>query len=175
MVIVDDYFEPVKLKKKAYCLEAGQHCEYINFVDSGCVRHYHINDGNEITCDFSVESDFFTDLSSFNTGNKSKLFFQAMENTKLLRISRPDLEKLYRENRKFEEIGRKITEEVAIRSTEIAMSLASDKPEVRYRNLMQSNPEIFLRVPQKYIATLIGLTPESLSRIRKRVINDSKS
>jgi len=72
-------------------------------------------------------------------------------------------------------LGRKIAENVAIRNSDIAMSLASDKPEKRYISLLQEKPEIFQRVQQKYIANILGIKPESLSRLQKRIIVKSKS
>jgi len=85
------------------------------------------------------------------------------------------LYELYQKNTKFEQLGRKIAEKVAMRNTDIAMSLASDKPEKRYSDLLKERPEIFQRVPQKYIANILGIKPESLSRIQKRIILNLKS
>lgn len=68
-----------------------------------------------------------------------------------------------------------MAERTAMRNTDIAMSLAAEKPEKRYENLWKEKPEIFQRVPQKYIANILGVKPESLSRIRKRVMNNLKS
>lgn len=68
-----------------------------------------------------------------------------------------------------------MAEQVAQRATDIAMSLSSDKPEVRFQNLLKTNPDLFQRVPQKYIANFLGVSPESLSRIRSRVLSKQKS
>lgn len=93
----------------------------------------------------------------------------------MLLISKKRLYELYQKNTKFEQLGRKIAEKVAMRNTDIAMSLASDKPEKRYSDLLKERPEIFQRVPQKYIANILGIKPESLSRIQKRIILNLKS
>ena len=68
-----------------------------------------------------------------------------------------------------------MAEHVAQRATEIAMSLSSDKPEERFQNLLKSQSDLFQRVPQKYIANFLGVSPESLSRIRSRILSKSKS
>lgn len=68
-----------------------------------------------------------------------------------------------------------MAEQVAQRATEIAMSLSSDKPEERFTKLLNSNPDLFQRVPQKYIANFLGISPESLSRIQKRILIKQKS
>lgn len=167
--MVDEYFFPLTLKKKAYLLEEGQVCDFIAFIDAGCIRHFHIKDGDEITCDISFENSFITDFASFNKLTPSNISFKALEDSQVFLVKRAALMELYERNNKFEKIGRAIAEQVVTRTTEIAMSLASDKPEVRYKKLLNEKPEIFQRVQQKYIANLLGLTPESLSRIRTRV------
>jgi len=139
------------------------------------MRHFHIKDGDEITCDISFENTFITEFNSFNSGQNSQIAFQALEDSKLLIIKKNRLFNLYQVNPKFEQLGRKIAEKVATRNTDIAMSLASEKPEIRYINLLKQKPEIFQRVQQKYIANILGVKPESLSRIQKRIISNLKS
>lgn len=163
------------MNKKDYILKKGEVCDFIGFLSKGCIRHFHIKYGNEITCDISFENSFVTEFNSFNTGSKSQIAFQALEDSKLLLISKKRLHELYEVNPKFEKLGRKIAERVAIRNTNIAMSLASDNPEKRYSNLLKEKPEIFQRIPQKYIANILGVKPESLSRIQKRVFSKLKS
>ena len=170
-----DYFEPFSIKKRAFLLEYGAVCDFIGFLSQGCMRHFHIKDGEEITCDISFEGTFVTEFSSFNTGLKGQTALQALEDSKLYVITREQLTELYQLNPKFEQLGRIIAERVAIRISDIAMSLASDKPEKRYADLLKQRPEIFQRVQQKYIANILGIKPESLSRIRKRVLTNLKS
>ena len=100
---------------------------------------------------------------------------QAMEYTTVFLIRKENLFKLYSECNKYETFGRLMAEGVAQRATEIAMSLSSEKPEQRFRNLIKSQPNLFQRVPQKYIANFLGISPESLSRIRNRILKKSKS
>lgn len=156
-------------------MKDGEVCDFIAFLTHGCIRHFHIKDGDEITCDISFQNTFVTEFTSFNTGSKGQIALQALEDSKLLLISKKHLFELYQSNPKFEQLGRKIAENVAIRNSDIAMSLASDKPEKRYISLLQEKPEIFQRVQQKYIANILGIKPESLSRLQKRIIVKSKS
>jgi len=166
---IDSNFVPVKISKKEFFIREGKICNKIGFINKGSFRHFHIKDGSEYTCDISIESTFITEYSSFSLNKPSHISFQALEDSEVFIINKNQLEKLYEINPKFVELGRKIAENTAIRNTEIAMSLASAKPESRYKDLMNRNPEIFNRVQQKYIANFLGITPESLSRIRKRV------
>jgi len=128
-----------------------------------------------VTCDISFDATFITNFISFNKGTKSQIVFQALEDAKLFVIHRDKLHELYQINPKFEQLGRIIAERVAERNMSIAMSLASEKPEERYSNLLKEKPKIFQRVQQKYIANILGIKPESLSRIRKRVLKNHKS
>ncbi|MBK0404697.1 Crp/Fnr family transcriptional regulator [Adhaeribacter sp. BT258] len=98
-----------------------------------------------------------------------------MENSAVFLIRKQNLYKLYKECNKYETFGRLMAEQVAQRATEIAMSLASEKPEERFLNLIKKQPELFQRVPQKYIANFLGISPESLSRIRNRIHQKQKS
>lgn len=173
--IIDEYFSPVSVKKKKYLLEEGKICDFIAFITKGSIQHFHIKNGDEITCDISFENTFITEFNSFNKDVLSNISFQALEDTELLVVRKDKLIELYKRNVKFENLGRLIAEDVAIRNTQIAMSLASDKPEIRYKNLLADKPGIFQRVPQKYIANILGITPESLSRIRKRIYTNLKS
>jgi CRP-like cAMP-binding protein len=168
--LFDEFFELKKFRKRDYILRIGEVCNFIAFINDGSVRHYHIKDGIERTCDISFDNKFITEFNSFNYGSKSVISIQALSDTELFSIEKNKLHKLYRTNSKFEEFGRKMAEMVALRNSQIAMSLASDKPEERYRNLLNENPAIFQKVQQKYIANFLGITPESLSRIRKRTL-----
>ena len=166
---------PQTIERKKYLLEEGEICRFIAFIVKGSVMHFHIKYGEEKTCDISFENSFITEFSSFTYEVPSNINFQALENSELLVISKQNLFKLYDECRKYETVGRLMAEKVAFRATEIAMSLSSDKPETRYKNLLAHQPELFQRVRQKYIANFLGITHESLSRIRKRIYTKHSS
>ena len=106
---------------------------------------------------------------SFNSGCPSNLSLQALEETIVYRIGKEDLISLYAKHHNFETFGRLMAEQILQRATDTAMYLAADKPEERFQHLLRSRPELFLRVPQKYIANLLGISPESLSRLQKRM------
>jgi CRP-like cAMP-binding protein len=170
LTLVDEFFEPRVHRKKSMILEDGKVCDFIAFIVRGTVRHFHLKDGREITCDISFENTFITDFLSFSKSTPTSYCFQALQDTELLIIKREPLAKLYQQNAKYETLGRLMAEKVAQRSTAIAMSLSADKPEERYLNLLKQHPDLFQRVPQKYIANFLGVGAESLSRIRKRVL-----
>ena len=163
------------LKRKSFLLEEGKTCDFIAFIKSGIIRHFHIRDGNEITCDITVPNSFITDFKSFNESVPSVYNFQVLKEACLLIINKQDLLNLYEEHKTFETLGRIMAERVAQRTIDIAMSLASEKPEERVRKLLLQQAELFQLVPQKYLANLLGISPESFSRIRARQAAGKKS
>ena len=165
---IEQNFKPLKIKRKDFLLKEGMTCDFVAFLNSGVIRHYHIKDGNEITCDVTLQNNFITDFKSFTQNIPSNYYFQSLKDAELFIIKRTDLFNLYTENRNIESFGRIMAEHVALRTIEIAMSLSSEKPEERVYNLIIKRPDLFQAVPQRYLANLLGISPESLSRIRAR-------
>lgn len=150
--LIDTHFEIKDLRKKDFLLQNGNVCNFIGFIVNGTIRHFHIKDGIEKTCDISFENSWVTDFQSFTHSTSCIMNLQAMEDTTIFVIKKEKLYKLYNECNKYETFGRLMAEQVAQRATEIAMSLSSDKPEERFQNLIKNQPDFFQRVPQKYIA-----------------------
>jgi CRP-like cAMP-binding protein len=173
--LVDTYFEKKDIKKKEFLLQNGKICNFIGFISEGTIRHFHIKEGVEKTCDISFENSWVTDFQSFTHNTAGIMNLQAMEDTCVSLIKKENLFKLYAACNKYETFGRLMAEQVAQRATEIAMSLSSDKPEERFQNLLKKQPDLFQRIPQKYIANFLGVSPESLSRIRSRILAKLKS
>ena len=173
--LIDKYFEKKSLKKKEFLLQDNKVCNFIAFIANGSIRHFHVKDGVEKTCDISFGNTWVTDYQSFTDETVGKMNLQTMEATTVFIIHKENLYRLYKECNKYETFGRLMAEKVAQRATEIAMSLSSDKPEERFQNLIRKQPDLFQRIPQKYIANFLGISPESLSRIRRRVFHKQKS
>lgn len=161
-------FRTLTLKRKDFLLQEGQICDFVAFLNKGVIRHYHIKDGNEITCDITLSNSFITDFKSLIENSPSNYNFQLLKDAELLVIQKKDLFHLYNKNKNIETFGRMMAEQVALRTIDIAMSLSSDKPEERVKKLLEQRPDLFQEVPQRYLANLIGISPESLSRIRAR-------
>ncbi len=173
--LIDQYFEQKQLRKKEFLLNDGTICNFLGFIAKGSIRHFHIKNGLEKTCDISFENSWATDFQSFTTENPCIMNLQAMEDTIIYTIQKNSLMDLYRECPKYETFGRIMAEQVANRATRIAISLSSDTPEERYLNLINNRPDFFQRIPQKHIANFLGISPESLSRIRNRIHKNHKS
>ncbi len=169
LALVDVYFQERILKKKAFMLEEGEVCNTLSFVVEGCIRQFHLKDGDERTCDLSFAGSWVTDLKSFNQGTPCVMNHQALEATRISSITKKHLLALYVACPKFETYGRMMTEQVLERASGLAMSLGSDSPQERYLKLLNTRADLFQRVPQKYIANLLGISAESLSRLRGRL------
>jgi len=161
-------FKHFTIKRNDFLLKEGKVCDFIAFVNSGVIRHYHLKDGKEITCDITLKNSFITDFKSFTQSTPSNYNFQILKNVELFVIKKKELSELYNNNKNIESLGRIMAEQVALRTIDIAMSLSSDKPQERVEKLIIQRPDLFQEVPQRYLANLLGISPESLSRIRAR-------
>jgi len=161
-------FKHTTIKRNDFLLKEGKVCDFIAFVNSGVIRHYHLKDGKEITCDVTLKNSFITDFRSFTQGIPSEYNFQILKNTELFIIKKRELLELYNNYKNIETLGRIMAEQVALRMIDTAMSLSSDKPQERVEKFIIQRPDLFQEVPQRYLANLLGISPESLSRIRAR-------
>lgn len=161
-----------KIKKKEFLIEAGKVCNEVAFILRGAVRYYHVKDGAEITNYFSVENEMVSAYKSFLTQLPSALSIEAIENTQVIIFTKKSLEKLLdneRINMKMERFGRIVAETLFCCFDDRLTAFIIQSPEERYRALLESGSTILTRIPQHYIANFLGITPVSLSRIRKRL------
>jgi CRP-like cAMP-binding protein len=170
-----EVFEPhifsKKIKKRGNLIEEGQICTHISFLLRGSMRQYHIIDGEEKTTFFFFDNNFACNYESFLTQQASDVTIEAMEDCEILYFSREVMYRLYRLYPKYETMGRMIAESVYMCAMERLKTFLLNSPEERYRRFLQNYDAgiILARVPQHYIASYLGITPVSLSRIRARV------
>lgn len=158
-----------RLKKKEHWLNAGVMCTHVVFVVNGGLRVYYSKEGTEQCVEFFFENQWFTDFESWLTKKQSNFGVDALEDTEIITISFRDLYTLYDLYPKCERIGRLIAEATIVKICNRNNSLLSDTPQERYVKLVEEHPYIIDRVPQYYIASYLGIEPESLSRIRKKL------
>ncbi|MBL4677518.1 MAG: Crp/Fnr family transcriptional regulator [Mucilaginibacter sp.] len=172
-IVLIQHLSVEKLKKKEYFVEPGEVCKSVGFVLSGSVRYYHIIDGKGITNYFSFENDFVSSYKSFLTGEPCISYIQALEPSVILTISKKAWEQMLNNPMlayKIERFGRLIAEHYLICYEDRVASFITQTPEERYLKLLENGKEIIQRMPQHYIANFLGITPVSLSRIRKRIL-----
>lgn len=159
-----------KIKKNELIAESGKVCQKVWFTSEGYFRFYHIDfKGNEITSDFYFAPSFITSYTSFITGSPSFVNVQAMNDMEVFEFSKKDLLNLYDQYPRIERLGRLIAEAIAITSEEHLFLLLNQTAEMRYRRLLEKNPKYVNTIPLQYIASYLGITQETLSRIRKSV------
>tara|TARA_B110000259_G_scaffold178901_1_gene217778 strand:- start:1693 stop:2265 length:573 start_codon:yes stop_codon:yes gene_type:complete len=163
------YFKSKKLKKLEILHFTNVVCNNIYFIESGIIRYYQMNDGKEVTGGFFFAGDWYNDLFSFFSNSNTKQTAQALEDSTLLFISKQDLDKLYEELPKTERFGRIIAEQTLIELRKKMDDLTLLNAKDRYLNLIKNSPKIIKKIPQHYIASYLGIKPESLSRIRKNL------
>ena len=167
--VVSTLFQKGSLEQGEHLLISGNTCRHVSIIESGLVRYY-ITDGNEEnTYYFSSESEFVCDYESFLPQVPSSKNIQALENTQIYQISHYNLQQLYLRLTHGERLGRLAIEQVFVDAIKQITSLYNDSPEVRYQQFIRYYPKIVQRVPQYYIASYVGVKPQSLSRIRKRI------
>ena len=172
---VDEYFVEKTFKRRELLLEAPRTCRHLFFIVKGSVRYFRIKeDGSETTCDISLDNQWATEFVSFTSGAPARLSLQTLEETTVYYIDKAHLYALYKAFPRYETFGRLITERILQQSIDTSVSLASQKPEERFKHLMQTRAELFQRVPRKFIANLLGISPESLSRLQKRIYSKNK-
>jgi CRP-like cAMP-binding protein len=157
-------------KKGTVLLKEGQVSTEAYFVLEGCVRQYYQVDGEEKTNNFFTEEQWVVSINSFSKRVPSTHFLACATDSTLVVGNREKEEDLYRRFPKLETISRKVMEKVFAEQQEIMASYLTDSPEQRYLKLLASRPDLFQKIPQYQIAGYIGVKPESLSRIRKRII-----
>ena len=159
-----------KFLKGQFVVQNGEICKYENFVLSGCLRSFYIdNDGLEHVIMFAVENWWTADLGSFITQKPSDLNVQCLENSEIIQIHYNDLQKLYFEIPKLERFFRIIIQKAFVAAQKRIVSNFSMDATDRYIQFREQYHDIEQRVPQYMIASYLGITKEFLSKIRNKL------
>ena len=167
--IIRKLFHKKVIQKDEHLLEAGQVCRHLTFIERGLVRYYLFTNGEEQTNYFNKEGEWVCDYPSFLSKTPTMVCIQALEPTIVWTISYVDLQTFYKEVEYGERFGRLGIEQVFNNIMQQIISLYTDKPEVRYEKFISAYFDIAQRIPQYYVASYVGVKPQSLSRIRKRI------
>ncbi len=160
-----------QFKKKEFLLKEGQICNKISFINRGCMRLFYNIEGIENTIQFFFADSWYTDYASFLTTQTSVENLQALEASEVVQINKTELYELYNIYPVFDRVGRIMAENAFLSLSQINKMLTNEEPKQRYLNLLKQRPELVEKIPQHYIASYLGIQPESLSRIRKRILS----
>lgn len=154
------------IKKDRDLQPIGHTCRTIYFINRGLARIYYFKDDTDITESFAFENQIIARVESLFSGKPSRKGIQMLETSEVVAINATQLFRLYNDFPDIERLFRKIFEAGYVDTVNRLESLQFHSAEERYRDLLESSPDILKRVPLKYIASYLGITPVSLSRIR---------
>ncbi len=167
--VLASLIELVELECNEILLKQGEEAKYMYCIFEGVVRKFSNYDEKEYTLSFHFPVAFFNSYASFVTNTPSKIGMQAISRVKLARISKENMGILYRDAPNAQQIGLKMIELVHIANQQKEIKLNTQSVEQNYLDLLEKNRDLIQNIPGKYIASYLGIAPESLSRIRKRI------
>jgi CRP/FNR family transcriptional regulator, cyclic AMP receptor protein len=158
------------VRKKTLLLQQGEVCKFEAYIVKGCVKKYYIDqNGDEVILQFAVEDWWISDIGSFSEQKPSNLFIETLEDTELLTIDFESKERLYQQIPNLERVFRIMLQRAYSVLESRFYSTVSHSAETRYLEFIKKYPSIPQRVPQQQIASYLGITPESLSRIKTQI------
>lgn len=164
------YLERRIVRKKEHYLRAGEISRATAYVNKGCLRRYVIDDhAKEIILQFAVEDWWIGDLESFHLEKPSVFYIQALEESELIILSRKNFLLVCEELPKYKVFHDNKVQRNYYATLKRLSTAKSGTPEEKYLLLMKEQPQLFQRIPLHYIASYLGIEPESLSRLRKRL------
>ena len=164
------YFKLQHLKKGEYVIRSGRFCNTLGFIQSGHIRVYLAANDREITQWVSSPGYFITDLSSFISQTAGKWNMQALTDCELLTITKMEYETLRKQMPVWSELDRLFIVKCFTLMEERIFNHLYMSAEERFQHLMNTQPELFNVVPLQYLASMLGMTPETLSRLRKNLL-----
>ncbi|MDL1892034.1 Crp/Fnr family transcriptional regulator [Sphingobacteriales bacterium CHB3] len=168
------FFVPKKLKKRQFLLQEGDACRHLAFVTGGCLREYSVDHkGDEHIIQFAVADWWVADLNSFLSGTPSVHNIDALQDSEVLLLEKNDRENLMETVPKIERFFRLLLEANQIAAHKRINATLSASAEERYLAFVKTYPTLLEQVPQHQIASYLGITPQSLSRIRKELASKS--
>ena len=172
IALCKELFEPVLYPRNRILEEAGKKTKYLYFVITGYMRLFQYDEnGNENTTHINCPPGFITSYTSYIQQTHSDLNVECITDCELLRISRPNFNRLHQESSKMKDFSIAVFEQSLAYNEDRSRDLATLTAEQRYQKLLKEHPDILHHVPLQYIASFLGMKPESLSRIRRQIIS----
>jgi len=168
--VIKEHLSIQQLNKNTIVTREGQIEKYLYFIAKGGIRKYYLKNGKEYSIDFRFENQLVSSYTSFLTQTPSRQFVETLEKTLLYKIGYKALMTMFNSSKAGAKLGRLNAEELFIEKEFREASLMLDKPDERYLNIVSKRKEWLQRVPQHLIASYLNMTPETLSRIKKRTL-----
>lgn len=170
--VLQTFFKPVHLVKKQLLLVEGNVCRQLAFVTKGLLKAYHTDEkGNEHINQFSPEGWWTSDMNSYLSGEVSFYSIDAIEDSEVLLLASEEFENLITMVTAMERYFRLLFQNSLITKERRLISSYTHTAEEKYRYMLQSNPDLIARLPQNLLASYLGISPETLSRLKKHLIS----
>jgi CRP/FNR family transcriptional regulator, anaerobic regulatory protein len=172
MQLAKSLFVDHTLKRGDFWIREGEFKPDLVFVNRGMLRLYFTKADIEKTFDLVIENQIVTSADCYSLGLPSSYYIQAVEDCHISAISKENLETLLAQSAKWERLGRIVAEAYTLEQENRIKSFVADTAQERYENLAQKQPELLQRTPQIYLANYLGITPQSLSRLRRNIVTN---
>ena len=167
--------KPKKLRRRQYLAQAGEPCRHECFITKGCLRQYYVDDnGSERILAFAIEDYWMSDMHALITGEGALTNIDALEDSELVLIEKKAFEELLIRVPRFERFFRIILQRAFVSHQRRIIENISLQADERYKRFLERHPALEQRLPQKQIAAYLGITAESLSRIRRQRLEGTK-
>jgi CRP-like cAMP-binding protein len=163
------YLKETKVKAKTVLLRQGETAKKIFIIKEGCLRQWQNHEGREITFQFFFENEMVASIESFRSNKPSALNIEALEPSTLFILSKKNFENLLSETPELKDFMMEMAFRRFNHYSKLYLSFLKNNPVGRYMELIRNEPRIIQRIPQHYIASYLGITPVSLSRIRNKI------
>jgi CRP-like cAMP-binding protein len=168
--LLKPYFISKQVRKRQYVLNAGDKCQYITFIESGLLRSFTVDDeGAEHVVQFATEGSWISDVGSFVSGKEALYNIEALEDSEILHLTREAMDDLLERLPVMERFFRLLMQNNIVVLQRRVVAYMSLSAEEKYLHLMEVAPGIMTRASQQHIASYLNITPETLSRVRKKI------
>ena len=172
--LFEPYLQIKQIKKKEVLLREGQVCRELGFINHGIFRMYYLADGKEINTHFSFENDFVVNYHSFLQATPSRYFIQSLEDSKVVTFNLKALQNAYNESKNWERFGRIMAEQSYKMTNNRVEGFMFMDAEERYMQMMKNTPHFLERIPLYHLASYLGIERESLSRLRRKILDKQR-
>jgi len=177
LAVFESFYHPLKVPAKTILLREGEISKRAFIIKEGCLRVWFNNDGTDTTFQFFFEGENVSSIESFRKQTPSLFTIETIESCTLCFVYKEDMDKIFKEINNSSDSVEQFLDIILDRQLHYmkhCLSFIRDSPTTRYINLLSENPHIVRRVPQHYIASYLGITPVSLSRIRNKLMKENK-